>query len=659
MTYEFYDINNNIISYKKITLEIKKQILNNELKPININNDFKINMSNDDSYIAMFDIVSKNIELVFKSNIYKLLRVNNFRVLNNELITFFKNNNYSKDLINKVLYFDFNVLESLFLRFVYYNSKEVGADISYYLNPAYIPFYNIKPYLKKSSIINTALNTSILKIEELPINDKKLNILYDNIVQYLFTKEELEIHIKKIKSNNLNNILNFYSVYGAYYINEYLRGNIKYQDENVEKQIIKISKTVSEIPKLKSDKLLFRFIKDDSFMGLKKVGDIYVNNSFMSCTRKPNINAQKNEFGFILLKINLTSKYSGYYLSIESESGFDKEKEVIIKPGVKFKLKSINNDVEFYLFEKKYMRNIKKKYELEIIGIEDFNIPKLPKAEILELNYDDVRLDGDTLDEKINYFWNTYCKINKCCYIILPNGIKKLFYFNYYDSIDIYERFHYYKTLDGFFCFSYDDEGNIDIFIEFGESLIVNYPSRHINFAYNKNQMLIMSIFCYIFEIQNIILYPNYKYISEISDTSILLSRYIKINDLLYKILYNKTVLYNINKYSEIINYLNEKVNKINIPYNLHKFYEDNITYKDLLLKIINYDIIYLRYVNELLPNIVKYCHYIINPYEYLLDNNIINFIPSSYSYNLNKKYVNVNIYETEKINFFEESILY
>ena len=124
----------------------------------------------------------------------------------------------------------------------------------------------------------------------------------------------------------------------------------------------------------------------------------------MSCTRKPNINAKNSEFGYILLKINLTTKFKGYFISIESDSVFNKEKEVIIKPGVEFRLKSIDDNVEFYLFEKKYLRSIKKKYELEIINIRNIEIPKYEIVSIPEFEITDIKLVGDTLEEKIDFF---------------------------------------------------------------------------------------------------------------------------------------------------------------------------------------------------------------------------------------------------------------
>ena len=87
----------------------------------------------------------------------------------------------------------------------------------------------------------------------------------------------------------------------------------------------------------------------------------------MSCTRKPNISSNNNEFGFILLKIRIAKNSQGNFLAIETNSVFSNEKEILLKPGVKLKLLSLDDDVDFYLFENNFLE-ISKKYEFGIIG---------------------------------------------------------------------------------------------------------------------------------------------------------------------------------------------------------------------------------------------------------------------------------------------------
>jgi len=367
----------------------------------------------------------------------------------------------------------------------------------------------------------------------------------------------------------------------------------------------------------------------------------------MSCTRKPNINAENNEFGYILLKINLTTKFKGYFISVESDSVFNKEKEVIIKPGVEFRLKSIDNDVEFYLFEKKYLRSIKKKYELEIINIRNIEIPKYEISIIPELEITDIKLVGDTLEEKIDFFIKSY---GKRCYIKYNNK-KKLFYLNYYDSTDLYSKFYYYNIKNGFFLFSFSDNNqDIDTFIEVGDELIINYPSQYLNFKKNNDLNILAALFCNLFEINMIKIFPYYDMIKD--------SYYkIGINELLKNIILNKSSdidIYNLNK---INNFFDTNIDTSNIHFNLLKYVNSTTTYRTLILELIKNNNIYFKYLYKSLPVFILSCHYTFYPYEFLLDKSYIKFIPNIYStYLQNVEFK--NIIDDNNVDIFERSLI-
>ena len=661
MTYVLYDSKTNKkINLKKIKLEHKNKIINGEYYVKNLTKDFQKELSYDEEYLPLFDIINNEIKFIHKTNIYKSIKQSHYRVLNQDLANFFKKYNYDKNLIDIIKLFNFDILESLFLRFVFYNSYEIGADISYFKNPAFIKSYDIKPFLKKSSIVNTALNTSILTLKDLPISNDKLEKVYDKIKNILFTDDILLSHMKLIKDNKLNGLINFYTFYGSSFLNNYLRQmhNVS-EDNNFINQIDKFNNLIKDVPKLKSPKLVFRFINDDSYLNFSKVGDTYINNSFMSCTRKPNINAENNEFGYILLKINLTDKFKGYFISVEASSVFPHEKEIIIRPGVKFRLKSIDDNVEFYLFENrtKYLRNIKKKYELEIVDITDWQIPKYDLLKIPEIDLKNLVLDGSTGEEKVDFFINKYCRINSSCYIILPDGSKKLFYCNYYNSTELYNKFYYYKTIKGFFMFSFDDNQNIDIFIEFGDELIVNYPSKYLSINEVKNTKLISSLLANTFEIEMVRLFPQFKSINDFVNKNNLIYENIKFNKLLYDIIYDKTKDSNIFKFNDIKNYLNDKVNEKNIQFSLIKLFEKNISYKNFIKKIFkNHN--YIKFLNMSLPTNIYNCHYIYNASEYLLDNNIINVKSMISIYSMFNKEINLDINDDAKIDFNRQNIV-
>ena len=149
MTYVLYDSKTNKkINLKKINLEHKSKIINGEYYVKNLTKDFQKELSYDEEYLPLFDIINNEIKFINKTNIYKSIKQSHYRVLNQDLINFFKKYDYDKKLIDIVNLFNFDILESSFLRFVFYNSYEIGADISYFKNPAFIKSYDIKPFLK-------------------------------------------------------------------------------------------------------------------------------------------------------------------------------------------------------------------------------------------------------------------------------------------------------------------------------------------------------------------------------------------------------------------------------------------------------------------------------------------------------------------------------
>ena len=103
-------------------------------------------------------------------------------------------------------------------------------------------------------------------------------------------------------------------MYGSYFINNYLRfPNEMSKDKKLENMIDTLYKTITTSPKLDSEKVVFRFIHNDDFINHLNVGDIYEDNSFLSCTRKPNMSSKNYEFGLILLKIYLPANKGVVY----------------------------------------------------------------------------------------------------------------------------------------------------------------------------------------------------------------------------------------------------------------------------------------------------------------------------------------------------------
>ena len=590
---------------------------------------------NNDIGLPLYDIGNDKFYVINKEDLLFFIKNNHFRPLDEKL-----KNILSKDKIKILENFDLNLLENKLLNYIYYKNSEVGGDITLLKNPAYIKYFKIKPFLKKTSIINTALNLNVITLKDLPLNNNQLFKLYNKIKNIFFTKKELINHMQHIDKYNMNNIVKYYTFNGSYYFNQYLRypDDIPY-DEIIEKQIIKLNNLIRTSPKLDSEKLIFRFLHNDDFLKYININDIYVNDSFMSCTRKPNMNSKKELFGYILMKIYIPKNMTGACLFIEGDSVFKKEKEVLLAPGCKLKLLSINNDVEFYEFGKKINRNIIKKYEFQIVGVEKFNLKKHKQINIPIINIHNIHLDEEEdLKKNIKYFIKNYTNDNKF-YLEYKNN-KKLFYISDYNSIESYSKFFYYKTKSGYFIYTYDKNLDIEYIIEIGDILIINYGNFYLNMT-NKIDKLFISIISLIFKRNLIRIYSKYNYIQNIKSNKNIYSSRIKYNEILFKILNDEKIDKSINNKVNIKLYLENILEKNQLNVNLQKYYSkklnNKINLKNIINSIVKNQLEDIKYIN--MPNYIKYIYYIYNSNNYLLYNNII--------YNP----INSNIYNKKTIN--------
>lgn len=659
-----YDIiNKKFINIDDLTIDIKKDIINNKIRPLNekefknkksqikVNNyesyfdSFKIKNSTDEVYLPLYDINNNNIYFIHKKDIFYVIKEYNFRPLNDKLVKFIEDNINEKafyldntiinqNISNIIKYFNYEILEETLLRFIFYYTSGIGGDMSFLLNPAFISFLDINPYLKKSSILNTAQNLGIIKASDLSEykSDSKIKEIYKEIKYIFFSKSELLSHMKHISDNEMIRILKFYTMYGAFFLNTYIRDSEKiYYDGNIVNQINRLTNLIKTSPKLESKKIIFRFVKTiPPNLSKKKVGDIYVEDSFLSCTRKPHVNAINDQFGFILIKINIPKGVTGSCLSIESDSVFPNEKEVILAPGSKFKILSIDDNVDFYAFNKKTEQNIKSRYEVEFIGFDKYEIPKREVLTIPDINFLNQEVIGEDLEEKINYFFDNYGRLRRFN-LVLPDGSKKLLYCNFYNGNDIYSKFFYYKIPDGFFIYSYNENNEIDLFIEIGDEIVVNFPSQYISIISHPETKKITSLLSFGFKVNKINIYPDYIKISELSKNDIFTSR-IYINCILYRIINDDKIKdFSLDKLQKVRFFLNNMVPVDNVNYNLQKYLPD-INWTELLRNILELNPQDVKHYLISIPNNVRNLYYDFYPYPYLLNNSLINIIPTGKS---------------------------
>jgi hypothetical protein len=310
-------------------------------------------------YIPMFDINTLQIFPIKNINIHNRLTNNHMRFINENLLSWIqhrlKDNKYNmeekeilKNNLDIMKNYNISILKKTTKETFYKYSPKYGLDIDICLRKIYdkrFQFY-LKPYYSKTEMIALGKNMGIIKdVTVLTIRDKKQHYeLCKKINMNDITLDIMKEHGNIIISNNIQPIISYYSFYGSYFFNSILR-NFSLESKFLTKEHINmislLHNTITKVPAFKKDYIFYRFIYEDSFLKKLKIGDIFIDKGFMSCTRDPFYEpGLENNFGLILLKIIIPKNIKGSGLLIENFSLFKKEEEFIFNAGSKFKLLS-------------------------------------------------------------------------------------------------------------------------------------------------------------------------------------------------------------------------------------------------------------------------------------------------------------------------------
>lgn len=471
-------------------------------------------------YIPMFDINTLQIFPIKNINIHNRLTNNHMRFINENLLSWIqhrlKDNKYNmeeKEILKTNLdimkNYNISILKKTTKETFYKYSPKYGLDIDICLRKIYdkrFQFY-LKPYYSKTEMIALGKNMGIIKdVSVLTIRDKKQHYeLCKKINMNDITLDIMKEHGNIIISNNIQPIISYYSFYGSYFFNSILR-NFSLESKFLTKEHINmislLHNTITKVPAFKKDYIFYRFIYEDSFLKKLKIGDIFIDKGFMSCTRDPFYEpGLENNFGLILLKIIIPKNIKGSGLLIENFSLFKKEEEFIFNAGSKFKLLSKDDNFKYYHINPKFERLIKKKYEFKYIGNNKLSLKNISNnSEIPQL----TSIEGDTLKERFKYHidYNTIKYRFK-----IDNYILQCYKF---DSRDVYKDLFYNQQKDGLLIYMIEDNSIITT-IELGDVMIVNYLLK---FFQNKETKIIYDIYyniAKIFGYEFFYIYNTYK----------------------------------------------------------------------------------------------------------------------------------------------------
>lgn len=483
--------------------------------------------------IPLYDVYSENIYLIGKYNVYERVVYHNYRFPNKDLFNILvvkydkiKNKDITDPLkkrkrhklflmIDFLQQFDLDEMFKTYTKVFYLYSENVGQEITVCKRPSFISHLShLKPYYTKSDLINIALNMGF----DIKLSDAELcKLVSENDIS---AKTLIKHQLHMIDEDRVG-LVQYYTLQGSYFMNQYLREIALYDYRNLylESLITPMWQLIKSAPAFDKEYILYRFITSDQHIKNIKVGDVYIEKGFTSTTRDPFYRPDLYKFGFILVKIKVPKNVVGVALCVETLSYFPDEQEIILAPLSMLRLDARDTNCEYYHTNKSFSAEVKTRYEFTLIGnkpIEYIERPIIHQS--LPLNF--ITLEGvDTmsLEEKIRYFiakhvnkiYQFQTKIGNNIYTVMTER---------YDSTGAYKKFFAVANQNGLLLYSLHN--NYTIFmIEIGEINGTRYMHVDFNVKYkhkredytDEEYIRFISSVAYYFAIDRVIMWSEFE----------------------------------------------------------------------------------------------------------------------------------------------------
>jgi len=607
-------------------------------------------ISETNTALPLFDIVSQNIYLICANEVFEYVKEKHYRIATEKIFNFLKDN-YNKTKSTKLKHiiekninflenYNFDILFNTYLKVIYTNSNQIGKNLTDCKRISFLPYLtniDTSPYYSRSEIINMALNLKLIKPDATFYDNDKLNNLCLDLSKHDISSKTILEHQLYIEKNNAQHIIYYYTFYGSQYYNKYLRNISNIQDDIMENNIKKLYSIIKKSPEFSTDVYVYRFINSDSYLEHLKINSIFKETSYISTSRNPFYKEKDNVFGNILLKIKLPKNKQGIGLCVESYSLFPNEQEIILAPGnlKLLKISESNDDFTYFHTDINAQKSIYKKYEFEYIDSLDDIIINNYKRETIEFDLpQNFVLISDDPTEKIIEFYRSIPIINEMHYFNLNiNSKKYMFQVFYLNKGVAYQKYYYLlknnpENKEIIFLVLQDEKTQeINLIIEIGDIISVNYLHRYTGANTLEDQDLIdvLDSIVKIFRINNVIIHPIFKkYKNNISNISDILDNKDEYQEKDILLNFSADIsMYNV----DVMNYLlgknkNERFMNIDMIVNkMDTHFLDRLKRlsPELILKIEDTNELFRLYKKNKFTNICNMLLYLHENYFYLL----------------------------------------
>ena len=547
-----------------------------ELVASNINtepSEIQHDISKTTLFIPLYDAYTTNIYIIQKRNVYirvirhnyrfpdalilkslksllkkKISKIENKPEIQNDMV-YMRSIRKIKLMIEFMAQFDIDTLFQTYLNYFHHYSPDLHNATYTCIRRSFMPHKDhLDPYYSVDEVLKIALNLELVKLPPdtsyIDYKDSLTRKNYKNICSLIqsndVSSEILLKHQNYIIEQNLVGLIQYYTIQGSYFMNQYLRGKTKYEYRNdyLENNIKKVWTLVLNAPTFDNNYTLYRFINTDDFLRNIKIGEVFKDAGFMSTTRDPFYDTKQYKFGFILIKIKIPKNIIGVGLCLETMSHFAKEEEIILPPLTELKLIKKDNNCVYYHPEDSFVANIKTRYEFVWVGnskVKLMHRPELP-LELQTKNIDFLtikRIRMMSLKEKVDHLMKTeFDPMNRILCMIGNN--KYYVVGEYYDSTGAYASMYKIKTNNGFSMYSIY-EGYMLFMIEIGEvdgdqQIRVNYYTKYSRLNRqeimgDENFIRFISTIAHYFEIPSVVIYADFMSCDRFENTTNKMSR--------------------------------------------------------------------------------------------------------------------------------------
>lgn len=631
--------------------------------------------------LPMYDIFSGAIYLIYHENIYTHLFYNNYRFTDKEfydsLLQIKNPSDNEKENIRILSHYNLHVLKKTYVK-IFYASFIFNEYITTCQRPSFKSgIEHIQPYYTTRELYYLAYDWNLIKKSTL--SEKEIDHLCKKISQYDIPGQTLLEHQMYIYNNRAIGLVKYYSLFGSYYMNLYLR---KYRcclngktncdvikNNDLENQIKLMIGLIRYSPALHKPHTLYRFVVRDEYFQSLKIGDVYQEPGFISTTRNPFYYQKNYSFGYILIKINIPANIKGLLLSIEAYSNFPQEEEIILQPTSRFRLDNVTEESEKEKYQNVLDKQVKRRYEFTLLdnnyinndhpiklNMDNIYEPVDKKINLFDLVKDQIIKDIP-ISERLKFFRDNYVNMNNQ-FITKIGEYDYIFNLESYDSSSVYKPFFYYETNDGIMITCYNTKhGNINILLEIESEIHVNYYFKYS--VTDSNELLKinriewiewLSYLAYVVGSKQLIIHASYDINYRENDSNKekqIRTRYTYSQDI-YQYLKNKIKMFS--KFPEIIT-ANFDYSQLDYLFQLNVADYIFPTDKDELYKIYQLSNIknmgdFYLYIVENYPKLIKiledkmdliysielnpfhHISYTLDAWTYLYNKSLINFIP-------------------------------